>query len=398
MAEVARALPRGGARRQGDASWEALEAIGPVDALLLGISHEARILPAVMPVNAAAERARLVDRVRAGDTPTPRWELGRRRIDAAPWRAVAQAREMARARLARPLRELYLARLDELEVDLALIEAIGDPVRVRPLAARRFGTGMREVEWGDGPVRVAAVARGLLERLAPHEEARVVSPEDLAARVTEAARTAGLPDLTVRIDPRLVAGAATGDRGVFLASRSFGQHEARRLVVHEVLGHAVTAANAARQPLRIFECGTAGSFADQEGLAICLEEAAGLLDGHRLRVLAARVVATDRLHSGATFGETARALVRQHGFSAEAAVAIAERAHRGGGVARDAGYLYGYLRVRAALRARRATVDALRVGRVGLDDLELVQSLQAIGLARPARLRPSLARVTASPL
>jgi uncharacterized protein (TIGR02421 family) len=381
-------------RRLSAATGEALAAIRPIDALLVAVSREARVLPALTPTNAAAERVRLVELVARGDAPSPRWELPRRRVDQFAWRAIAEARALARDRMPRPLREMYLARLDELEVDLAMIEAVGDPVRVRPLAARRFGTGMREVELDDGPVRVSVFARGLLERLPPAEEARVVTAEELREAIRDAAVSAGLPPLEVKIDARLVAGAATGDRGVFLAARSFGRVEARRLVVHEILGHAVAAANAAAQPIRIFECGTAGSFADQEGLAICLEEEAGVLDAHRMRVLAARVVATDRLHSGASFGETARLLHRQQGFSPEIAVSIAERAHRGGGVARDSSYLYGYLRVRAALKQRRGTIDALRAGRIGLAELDLMPALEAIGLAIPPAFRPSLERVT----
>ncbi|WP_083457145.1 tyrosine/phenylalanine carboxypeptidase domain-containing protein [Sandaracinus amylolyticus] len=372
---------------------EILAGIAPLDALLLRISREARVLPALTPANAASERARLVEQVGKGEAPVPRWELARRRIEPAFWRAIDEARALARDRLPPALRATYFARLDELEVDLAMIECVGDPVRVRPLAARRFGTGMREVVLEDAqPVRVSTVARGLLERIAPSEEARVVEPETLAQMLRDAARAAGL-DLEVRIDARLVAGAATGDRAVFIAARRFGRTESRRLVAHEILGHAVAASNATKQPLRIFEVGTAGSFADQEGLAICLEEQAGALDPHRMRVLAARVIATDRLHSGASFGETARFLFKQHGFSAESAVLITERAHRGGGVARDAGYLYGYLRVRVALKNGDACLDRLRVGRIGIDDLPAFDDACREGLAHPPTFTPTLADV-----
>lgn len=376
------------------ATAELLAGIRPIDALLARAAREARVLPALTPSNAAAERARLTLEVARGEAPAPRWELARRRVDPATWRTIDEARALARDRMPKVLRELYLARLDELEVDLAMIEAVGDPVRVRPLAARRFGTGMREVRLEDGPVRVSQVARGLLERLAPAEEARSVPAASLAQTIRLAARAAGLPPLEVTIDARLVAGAATGDRGVFLADRRFGRTECKRLVVHEILGHAVAAANAALHPIRILEIGTAGSFADQEGLALVLEERAGALDAHRMRVLAARVIATDRMHSGAIFGETARQLHRAHGFSAEVAVLITERAYRGGGVARDAGYLYGYLRVRGALARGDATVDALRNGRIGLEDLPAIAELVDRGLARKPAFRPALERVT----
>jgi uncharacterized protein (TIGR02421 family) len=396
----ARALPacsRFGSRSLVDIpqhSAELLAALRPVEELMVAVARKARVLPALTPMNAASERARLVELVARGEAPNPRWELVRRPVDVGVWRTIDVIRALVYSRIPRPLRDLYLARVDELEVDVAIIEAVGNPVKVRPLAARRYGTGMREVELDDGPVRVNAVARGLLERLPPAEEVRSIPPEQLASMLRQAMHAVGLPEVEVRIDARLVAGAATGDRGVFLASRPFGRTEARRLIVHEVLGHAVAAANATYQPLRVFEIGTAGSFADQEGLAICLEEEAGALDIHRLRVLAARVVATDRVHAGASFGETARHLHVQHGFSPEVAVLITERAYRGGGIARDAAYLYGYLRVRTALRRRTATIDALRAGRIGLSDLAIWPDLVALGLARPPAFQPSVEQAT----
>ncbi|MFW6023902.1 MAG: tyrosine/phenylalanine carboxypeptidase domain-containing protein, partial [Myxococcota bacterium] len=150
--------------------------------------------------------------------------------------------------------------------------------------------------------------------------------------------------------------------------------------------------NARAQPIRLLELGTAGSFRDQEGLAIWLEESAGVLDGRRLRTLAARVIAADRMHGGQRFGETARDLMRLHGFPAEDALALAERAHRGGGLARDVSYLAGWLRVRHAIDRGEATVDELRSGRVGLDELPALRRLRDLGWIRPAVYRPSLSR------
>ena len=119
----------------------------------------------------------------------------------------------------------------------------------------------------------------------------------------------------MRVEPRLSAGAATGERTVFVAARKFGRNEARRLAVHEVFGHLLSAANGRAQPLRLMQWGTAGSFVDQEGVALYMEEVAGVLDGARLRTLAGRVIAADMMHAGATFADTARKLLRDEGFS-----------------------------------------------------------------------------------
>lgn len=367
-------------------------ALREADACMKQIAEVARLLPALTAVNAVEERARLVDEVARDEVPVPRWELRRRKVEASVWRLL----EAARARVCGlPGEAIYLARLDELELELAMIEGLGEPRKIRPLAARRFGDGRREVPLPGGSVPLSRLARALLDSLPHREEPRELPAIDepgrpsLAGLIAAVARAARL-ELEIKVEPRLSAGAATGDRTVFIADRRFGRRESLRFAVHEVLGHAVAAANARDQPVRIFEIGTAGSFGAQEGVALWLEEKAGVLDAYRLRVIAARVLATDRMHRGASFGDTARWLHRDLGFSPHDAVSIAERAYRGGGVARDAGYLEGWLAVRAALARGTTTLDALRVGRVGIEVAEALPALIEAGLARAPRHRPSL--------
>jgi uncharacterized protein (TIGR02421 family) len=364
-----------------------------LDAYLGRLHGIARLLPALTVENAAAERKRLIRAVSRGTVAAPRFEARPRKVPAEAYRLLDGARELARQA---PAGALYQARLDELELDLAMLEAIGNPKRVRPIAARRFGTGRSEVPLAKTTQPVADVARHILSETEGQPEVRVLPASallgepSLAELVRKVARHAGL-DVEVRVEPRLSAGAATGERVVFVADRTFGAREALRLAVHEVLGHLVAAANGRAQPMRLFEHGTAGSFGDQEGVALYLEELAGVLDGYRLRILAARVWITDRMHAGAAFEDSVRALARDHGFAAEDAVAICERAYRGGGVARDAGYLRGYLRVRHAVTEGEATIDELRSGRVGLDDLPTLRTLRKEGLAREPLYCPSLA-------
>ncbi len=368
------------------------------DALMRRIADVARLLPALTATNAVEERARLVAAVAAKEAPVPRWELRKRRVEPDLWRIVDGIRGRVEGV---PGGRLYAHRLEELELELAMIEALGDPRRIRPLAARRFGDGRAEVGLADGPVSLARLARALLASLPHREEPRDVPARDepgrlsLASLMQAVAASAGL-SLEIKVEPRLSAGAATGDRTIFLADRRFGRRESLRFAVHEVLGHAVAAANARDQPIRIFEIGTAGAFSAQEGTALWLEEQAGVLDAYRLRVIAARVLATERMHCGASFGETARWLHDDVGFSPADAVSIAERAYRGGGVARDAGYLAGWLAVRSSLASGATTLDALRVGRVGLQVAERLPELIEAGLARVPRYRPSLSRSLAA--
>jgi len=387
-------VERPGSQARVTASSLELRVLRELDVRMRHLCGIARILPALTADNAAEERLRLVAAVSRGETPVPRWTLERRRVDLGVFRLLDGARALAEHV---PAGELYRARLDEVELDLAILDALGDARRVRMLAARRFGTGaLRVTTEAGGQASIARLARAMLDTVEASPEPYVLPAEardgpSVAALLRAAAHAAHL-GVEVRIEPRLAASAAAGDRAIFLAPRRFGVREATRIAAHEVLGHLVAGANGRAQPIRLFELGTAGSFADQEGMALCLEEAAGVLDGSRLRTLAARVIATDRLHAGASFGDTALELVREEGFSAHDATAIAERAHRGGGVARDVGYLYGWLRVRAAIANGTTTIDELRSGRIGLADVEPMRALASVGLVRAPAYRPSLER------
>ncbi|HTU60392.1 MAG TPA: tyrosine/phenylalanine carboxypeptidase domain-containing protein, partial [Polyangiales bacterium] len=359
------------------------------------VAKSARLLPAVTARNAFEERARLAAQLQSGEMPKPRFVYAPPR----PCHANLRWLDHLRAEASQlPAARLYLAKIDELELDVAMLASLGDSRNLRPLAARRFGTGEELIDTVDGPVRLIDYSLRLLTGPSLRRRERPSIPADAApgelclrGLVEHVAQAAGL-HVSVRVEPNLTAGAATGDRTVFLADRAFTLREAWRLALHEVLGHLTAAENGRQQPLRLLEWGTAFSFADQEGVALCIEQSFGVLDRARLRALAGRVLATRNMHAGASFGETARCLFRDHRFSATDAIAICERAYRGGGVARDVGYLSGYLRVRRALAQGDTTLDELRMGRVGLDALPELRALLAHGLLSPSTHRPNFSR------
>lgn len=355
-----------------------------LDALLVALCAEARILPAVTPLNAKAERERLVSSLTRGDMPIPAWHYAKRAVSRRAYDYLKEARKHAADA---PLSELYLRRLDELELDLAIVHAIPDAKPLRSLSARRFGTGAELVPTSAGEIPVLRLARHFLDTVADEPDTSFVAPdgdtrEATAASLVRALAEAARLPVEVKIEPRLAAAAATGDRSIFLADRMFGAREAVRVAVHEVLAHLTAAANGRTQPLRLVELGTADSFADQEGTALYLEWKSGYFDGHRMRVLCGRVLACSRLHAGASFGDVARELVREDGFSPRDSIAIAERAFRGGGVARDAGYLRGLLRVHYAIENGHASLDELRIGRVGIGDLPVLREALTSGALR----------------
>ena len=358
------------------------------------IARAVRLLPALTARNAATERPRLQAQLEAGDMPVASFVYASPRPCRASLRWLDQLRVEASTL---PGNRLYTAKLDELELDLALLASLGNPRLIRPLAARRFGTGAELVALAQGSVSLIDYSQRLLLGRVLRREKKLI-PADapdgqlcLRVLIERVAHLAGL-HVNVRVEPNLTAGAASGDQTVYVADRHFSRREAWRLALHEVLGHLTSAANGRAQPLRLLEWGTAFSFADQEGVALCVEAEFGLLDRGRLRSLAGRVVATRSMHAGASFGETAQLLYREHGFAAAESIAIAERAHRGGGVARDAGYLLGFLRVKDAIARGQTTLDELRMGRIDLAALPDARELSSAGLLRPPAHRPNLMR------
>jgi uncharacterized protein (TIGR02421 family) len=159
------------------------------------------------------------------------------------------------------------------------------------------------------------------------------------------------------------------------------------LVQHEIGTHVVTYANGRAQPLRVLGAGLANYEALQEGLAMFAEHLAGGLDGERLRLIAARVIAVRRLIEGASFPAVVAELVDDHSFAARTAFTIALRVFRGGGLTKDAIYLRGLVQILSHLHAGN-TLDALLVGKIAFEQVALVEELLRRGILNPPRLRP----------
>ncbi|MBA3819043.1 MAG: DUF1704 domain-containing protein, partial [Deltaproteobacteria bacterium] len=114
---------------------------------------------------------------------------------------------------------------------------------------------------------------------------------------------------------------------------------------------------------------------------------AGGLDGERLRLVAARVIAVRRLTEGARFPAVVAELAESHGLPARAAFGVALRVFRGGGLTKDAIYLRGLLQLLAYLRQGGA-IEPLLVGKLGFEQVALVEELLRREVLQPPALRP----------
>jgi uncharacterized protein (TIGR02421 family) len=363
-----------------------------LDVALRSLHNTARLLVGSTTHSDPAERHRLTNCVARAEHAKPRWEWRPVAVERSVWRALGRARELA---VDSEAAGLYLPRLEELETELLLLESLGRSKQVRPMAARLFGTGGERV-FPDAEHTVLDAAHEILAHAAPEQEAKTipaVSADGLNLRDLMLAYAKHVRlQIAVRVDPDLIANAAVGERTVFIADRRFGAHEAQRLATHEVYGHLVSAFNGRTQALCVLAVGTAGSYGDQEGVAIYLEELAGLLDPCRQRTLAGRLLATHAMHAGVSFGDAARTLVIEHDFSAAVAVTLCERAFRAGGVARDAVYLTSWLRVRRAVARGETNLGELQLGKVSLSALPEVRRLARDGLVSQPIYLSNLAR------
>lgn len=356
------------------------------------MSAATRLLSAATPLNAAAERARLVAVLARGETPPePEW-----RYPPAPDHAeLRQLLDRARALAPNtPAADLHTSRLDEIELELDLLAAMPERSRVLPLAARRHGAPTSLLPNGE---TVLARTRPWLAQSAEAalpENSPLFSYDATASVLTGAAEIAGL-DVEVRITPSLAALAAAGDRVLFLSASRYSHCQVLRLVAHEILGHLTSAFNGRAQPLRLLEHGVAGSFEDQEGLCLWLERQSGTFGPARRRTLALRVDAASKLYDGASFGEACIALHRAHAAEPEEIVRAVERSYRAGGAAaRDVGYILGLDRVDRLVAERGdGAAFELRTGRISVALLSRLPELLRAGLARPAPLRPAADRV-----
>jgi len=283
-------------------------------------------------------------------------ELGRRAEELGPWGT------------------LYADRARELALEAELGARVGTP-EFLPLAAQRycFDVG-RDAEQ-------AALWAEEWTRGAPDEDPDLGVPSDDEADprslLSCMRRAVGAHRLPFRVVVRsdLMAAAATGDGLIAVrAARRFRDWEVARIVEHEIVGHALPRARARREALGLFAVGTAGGSDDEEGRALLAELRGGHLCSRRKAELGRRHLAALAVRDGADWVQTVR-LVRDRGATLEAALTIAARVHRGGGLAREGVYLLALSRVARAFDADPEAERWLERGRISVDAVPLLREL-----------------------
>jgi uncharacterized protein (TIGR02421 family) len=267
------------------------------------------------------------------------------------------------------LRTLFRAKRDEIARQITALE---------DRDTSRFVYGSLQLYGGIGQPLVSA-AEELLETIpAQAPSSRSVTAEAFAqvARAEFDRYRSVYPGFPTHIEVRDDISELMVSFGRLLIPQAsaFRADRVEPLLHHEVGTHVVTYQNGARQPLTLLTIGLPHYDETQEGLAVLAEYLTGGLDPRRLRVLAARVVAIDKMLDGAAFLEIFETLHEEHRIPAKTAWSIAIRVFAGGGSVKDAIYLRGITRILEAV-AEGTNLDVLFVGKLSLDHIPLIEDL-----------------------
>ena len=184
-----------------------------------------------------------------------------------------------------------------------------------------------------------------------------------------------------------VAGVMVENGDLFIGiDTSIAGDRVEQLIQHEIGVHVVTFINGSVQPIRMLSLGLSGYEETQEALGVLAEHLSGGLRPKRLRAFALRVVAADSVSGRATFRETYDTLI-DLGAGRNRAFTTAMRAHRSGGMTKDALYLSGVNRLVTYLQ-EGGRLDPLLVGKISLADEPLVADLLDRGVLVDPPLKP----------
>jgi uncharacterized protein (TIGR02421 family) len=349
-----------------------------IDARLVEIERAVNVLINTTPVNAAEAWADF----QARDFQTvPTLRL--RPLDFDPDLALRELYDLEIENVTDPaLHTLFRAKREEIARQ---VTALADR------DTSRFVYGSLQLYGGVSPALVSA-GEQLLEvipPLAPSGQSVTAGAFAQAAREELERYHARYPDFPVNLEVRDDVSELMVSFGQLLIPETAAIRADRveALLHHEIGTHVVTYQNGARQPLTLLTIGLPGYDETQEGLAVLAEYMVGGLDPRRLRVLAGRVVAIDKMINGADFLEIFETLRGHYEIPTRTAWSITIRVAVGGGNVKDAIYLRGMMHLLEAL-AEGIDLDVLLVGKLALDHVPLIQDLLDREVLHPPWVRP----------
>lgn len=272
------------------------------------------------------------------------------------------------------LYEVYQKKKDEINLKIKMLKHRGERNKVLELSEKLYGKPKSQT---------VTYARRLLEESVYDypELTKNFTSENLKERIEEVLKSWNIEDWKIELSEKPEVTVSPSKKRITIGKeRKFSERDIERLIEHEIKVHTFRAENGYVQPLKIFLTGFPGYLKTEEGLAIYREKIKNLLENKKLREYAARVIAVDMMYNGYEFEQIYEEL-KGYGFSDEKAWDIAYRALRAGGFGKDYIYLEGLRDVEIFLENsdRNEKLRLLYVGKVGINDIELVENLLSVG-------------------
>ncbi len=278
--------------------------------------------------------------------------------------------------------------LDQTHQELTLLRS-RDPGAMTEASMRAYGPLSPEA---------AAEARSIVAAEPVPVEPRELTAGEAAALLRDALARVGLDRWRVTSEQPIHADMSVSNSRQEVRVRPeamFSPGSVRRLLVHEIGTHVFRTENGSRQPIRLLGVGLIGYMATEEGLAAHNEERAGVSSPTVMRKYALRVLATT-IAISSPFSEVAETLAGH--LTPLDVFSMVTRVKRGftdtgvpGAHVKDKVYLEGFLAVREAMAADPSTATDLMMGKISLDQLEDVRTLEREGLVdRQHLLLPDL--------
>ena len=271
------------------------------------------------------------------------------------------------------LQHLFREKRKELDIQISMLGNMNHA---------NFLLGSRQL-FGELDDQLVVTARELLETISPHSREKaghkmVTSPEFVElARAKIDQYQQQFPDFKPQVFVRKnITGLMVSHGNLLVGSQvKIANSRVEALLEHEVGTHILTYFNGQAQPFKLLRSGLAGYEELQEGLAVLAEYLVGGLSKPRVRLLAARVLATKSLMDGATFIDTFRLLTDTYRFKQRFAFNIVMRVYRAGGYTKDAVYLRGLIQLLHYLH-KEPLNELFFIGKIAISHIPIIQELR----------------------
>ncbi len=173
-----------------------------------------------------------------------------------------------------PLYTLYEKKIAEIETKLNLLESIDSPL-LQENSEKLYGSANR--------ILYDQAVRYILEHPIQADESKRLPFKQIVKRLNNFLAEHKLTDWKIKINPDRVNDISISLDGTIhlREGASFTENRLQAVIAHEIETHIYRAENSKLQPYKIFEIGTAGYIATEEGLAVYNQRALGLPLGEK---------------------------------------------------------------------------------------------------------------------